>query len=700
MANYARTRPHWRAGRLALGGLPWFVAFALLGCGDSAEPPQTAIEAEACVGCHAGIEQAHPGIGPGRCTVCHGGDPGARNLEGAHVAPAVDLARLRGAALPPTPPRPITDLPSDLLDQVDPAYLRFVNPGDIRILDETCGRPSCHANHASAVRASVMTTNAGHYLPTRKYAGLQDDRAHYASRSVRAAEGASGPGEATALAPLRPLTGKALDDALRDGDSDRLEEVAYDHYLAKNCNHCHAASYGRGNARGAYRSTGCTACHVLYNADGTYEGGDAAVPRDATGYPRRHEITTAIPTEQCATCHYQGGRIGLLFRGIREAGFASTPPPPFARPAFDGEEMFGHPAGYYLEDEDARNSIDETPPDLHYQAGLHCADCHVGSDVHGDGRLAETAKLQVDIACEDCHGTVRRRASPGSDGLFRTKRGRPLRQLSLRNDGAVVLTARLDGAEHVVPQPADLLAPGGTGTDYMRRAMGVDDHGWSHTDSLTCDACHSMTQVQCLGCHVTVDFRERQLDRQTGRVSRGATHTQRDFTSLFGLLLARGVDGRAQPTSSSSQVQMTIIDPSGAIRLGALVSGPAGEAVLGRFRHNDQFPLVIGFAPFFQHTTSRAVRPCSSCHPRGRDRGELRRVRGVYGFGTGEFLLANPDGPPVDALQFLDENGRQIRDFIHRGTGALEAERIERALAVTICGLEPCPGEAEAAGSP
>ena len=53
------------------------------------------------------------------------------------------------------------------------------------------------------------------------------------------------------------------------------------------------------------------------------------------------------------------------------------------------------------------NLIDETPPDLHVSAGMACADCHVGGDVHGDGNLYSSERYQVGIRCEDCHGTVR-----------------------------------------------------------------------------------------------------------------------------------------------------------------------------------------------------------------------------------------------------------------------------------------------------
>ena len=76
----------------------------------------------------------------------------------------------------------------------------------------------------------------------------------------------------------------------------------------------------------------------------------------------------------------------------------------------------------------SRSSIDETPPDVHYEAGMHCADCHVGSDVHGDGRIYGTSKQQVDLRCEDCHGTVRENIVPNADGQFATSKGRPLPQ--------------------------------------------------------------------------------------------------------------------------------------------------------------------------------------------------------------------------------------------------------------------------------
>ena len=37
----------------------------------------------------------------------------------------------------------------------DKEYIRFINPGDLRVVDETCG--NCHAREARAVQTSMMT---------------------------------------------------------------------------------------------------------------------------------------------------------------------------------------------------------------------------------------------------------------------------------------------------------------------------------------------------------------------------------------------------------------------------------------------------------------------------------------------------------------------------------------------------------------
>jgi len=428
---------------------------------------------------------------------------------------------------------------------------------------------------------------------------------------------------------------------------------------------------------------------MVYDKLGVYSGDDPTIARGSPVHPVRHEITTAIPAEQCATCHFQGGRIGLAFRGIREGGFKSEHTPPNAVPI--QETLYGHSPGYYFSDEDSTNEIDETPPDLHYAAGMHCVDCHVGSDVHGTGRIFSSSKQQVDLACEDCHGTVRDSIAADSDGVFSTESGRPLPQLSRASDGSVVLTGRVDGAEHPVTQIAELLADGGGASAEMHAAMSPAEGGWSHTDALTCDTCHTAWAQQCVGCHVTYDLRLDQVDYQTGTTTPGLTQGSRNRFSLSDVLLGTAPDGRVQGVMASQQVQMTVVGASlygvveGEILEGEVVEdGQGGTNVLGEFRHRDGLAANNGFAPFFSHTTTAEPRGCEVCHRRDESDAERSRVRGVYGFGTGEFLLDAPGGDEIDGLRFLDENGDPLTTWAHAGTGPLAPDVLTRALDVIL----------------
>ena len=651
----------------------------LAACSSSVEEEESTVNpltSEQCITCHTGIEAVHEAIPADTCTICHGGDGQALDKEHAHVPVPDDYWTIRGTSEYGAAGF-IKDFRPDQLDRLDPDYLRFINPGDIRVAAQTCGQ--CHQEQVASQPTSIMTTNAGHYMPTLYYGGFQGQDALYGSYGARDAQcGGDRPeGSVCELTPLIPPGEDDIDEALLSSDTSEIENIAYKHYLSKNCNTCHAAGYGKNNASYLYRSTGCTSCHMIYNRDGVYQGNDEAMPRGWPVYPDKHVLTTKIPSQQCATCHFQGGRIGLLFRGIREGGFSDQLPP---NAETWNESAYGHVAGYYVLDEDTTNDWDETPPDIHYQAGMDCVDCHVGTDVHGDGRIYSTSKYQVDIRCEDCHGNIRRAASPDADGIFRTPSGRPLPQLFVDESGAVALKTRVDEKILQVPQPALILASG-KASDAMKAAMAPDEKDWSHADSLTCDTCHNSYQEFCIGCHVTVDYRSVQKDGQTGQSSIGLTSGSRSTYSLDHILLSQGVDGRAQATMPSQQVQMTIVNGDGDVVLGKRLDD---GSMLGVFRSNELSDAQVGFAPFNQHTITNKGRACETCHRVSDDEDEYRRVRGVYGFGTGEFMLDNPKGEPVDALQFLDEDGRQIVQFAHPGTGPLAPEVIERALSVKV----------------
>jgi len=665
----------------------------LAGC-PRPEPEDPRIEL--CITCHGGLEFIHPNteatqaVLGGRCVICHGGDGSTRDIDAAHVPVPEDYYLIRGdedASF-----GYIKDFTPDQIAQLPPEYVRFINPGDASIVDQTCG--TCHPSEAATMKNSIMTTNSGHYVSSLFLAGYQGRDAIYGSYPATDPDcDPSIEGSVCEVITLSPPNDQAFDVALASGDPKQLEQLSYQHYLSKKCNHCHAAGYGKQNSPHLYRSSGCTSCHMLYDTNGTYLGDDPTVPKGVAGYSAKHEITSAIPVQQCTTCHFQGGRIGLSYQGIRDAGgLRDVDCEESMEPGCDviwNETAFGHAAPYYVLDEDGTNDIDETPPDIHYEAGLSCVDCHVGSDVHGDGRLYTTSKLQVDLKCEDCHGTVRQAIVPDAEGVFRTSKGRALPQLSAAPDGSVVLTAKGDGEEHPVAQVAVLLAPDGDATPGMRAAMGPDANDFTHTESLTCDTCHTSWAVNCLGCHVSLDRRFTQKDFQTGLSSKGLVRGGRQYFSIDSVLLGTAPDGRVQTAASSSQVQLSVIDEDRTLIMGEEKLDENGEPTgkfLGAFRDVPGAPANIGFVPFFHHTTSSGARArkCRDCHPTDSSPEELARVKGVYGFGTGEFMLENPYGPDVDALQFLDQDGNPITTWVHRNTGPVAEAVRNNALSTLV----------------
>ena len=59
-------------------------------------------------------------------------------------------------------------------------------------------------------------------------------------------------------------------------------------------------------------------------------------------------------------------------------------------------------------------------------------------------------------------------------------------------------------------------------------------------------------------------------------------------------------------------------------------------------------------------------------------------MRGVYGFGTGEFMLQGAGGVTVDGLQFLDTDGNPTTDWAYDGAGPVDPDVRQRAIDVVI----------------
>jgi hypothetical protein len=125
-----------------------------------------------CLSCHRGIEDMHNGVVNLTCAQCHGGNAGvnaqgltkgtaeytAKKIE-AHVMPS-DPIKWYGTAdkskwTAGNPERTYAQLVKE-----NQEFIRFVNPGDLRINHMSCGTSECHSGDVHDVRKSMMTTGA------------------------------------------------------------------------------------------------------------------------------------------------------------------------------------------------------------------------------------------------------------------------------------------------------------------------------------------------------------------------------------------------------------------------------------------------------------------------------------------------------------------------------------------------------------
>ncbi len=323
---------------------------------------QTAAEAYAksagCLACHKGVADPHGKetlrIG---CTDCHGGDATAIEKNKAHVLPRHPQFWLSSA----NPVRSYT-----LLNNESPEFIRFVNPGDFRIAHISCGTIGCHPKEVQVNRKQIMTTGcmlwgAAAYnngtLPVKQAVVGEAYGMHGGALRLKTypppSEEEKKRGVIAQLDPLpryeifQPANiyrffepgGRFFPEI---GIPERLEEPGRPRtrlstrglgtmnrtdpvLVSANKTRLFDPTLnflGTNDQPGDYRSSGCTACHVIYANDrspvhsGPYAqygnrgysfNPDPTIPKKESGHPIQHQFTNSIPTSQCMVCHVHPG---------------------------------------------------------------------------------------------------------------------------------------------------------------------------------------------------------------------------------------------------------------------------------------------------------------------------------------------------------------------------------------------------------
>jgi hypothetical protein len=410
----------------------------------------------------------------------------------------------------------------------------------------------------------------------------------------------------------------------------------YREQVAFTCGDCHLGSAGANNRAGDFRSSGCTACHMPYSLGGRSGSADPNVPRDEPLDPddideperphvRTHRIRSVkktLPNGEavegiddlaCAGCHQGSNRMVMQYWGIRldqnqdvRNRLQYPTNPVTSRNTSQVTEIFdplvgnrtfnGRNANQYLLHEDYDgDGRDDTPADVHREAGLGCIDCHGSPDLHGEvavpggGRIVSRMEQHVQIRCENCHGgpdayaaTVPGTAHDGSSADVAVDgKGNVLEHVVRDAEGNYFLTGRLDGRRHFIPQTRDTIVDSGrtnpfTGAPiYSARAsyaMGRDDDtlangigpkqegrpstGFRHGDTMDCASCHASWTNTCVGCHLKGEYNtgnnfsnitgERIVFRQTNA----------DFTYQSPVFFQLGVNARNRITQVATNTKV------------------------------------------------------------------------------------------------------------------------------------------------
>jgi hypothetical protein len=634
--------PNWiRAlAILSLAGI------SILAC--EPDPEKIVVHRDNCLVCHQpmqasgsahGIEEAHPWF-PISCVGCHGGTPRICDgtLSDGPDGPECDgdwvydkdLAHVTPTDSDGGPPHPtyLKNLSANELDYVDPAYLRFINPGDFRVLGETCGQ--CHPAAADVVPRSTMGHTSGEITVARYRAGLAEHpRGIYGAVALTDPE--PDPDSECSVDSLEQFNPPVMAADPTPSEVPISVAQAQEQYMVKACMRCHHHDFGENKFPGDFRSSGCTSCHMPYADNGLSLSDDPRIPKTTSPHPIKHTMTASPDINTCTHCHYRGGRIGVSYQGIRESAGPGLNP---KNPEVLGVSLHGHDAAYYITDDNLDNDHDETPPDVHFEAGMHCVDCHTLDEVHGNGHLYADTQCAIKTECTDCHGTVRDYASFG-----------PERDNMFWEGETLFLQTRVTDKLLTVPQSKDIVTPGKPGYSLAAaEAMGVNESGFSHTDELECYTCHAGWAPNCYGCHVTIDLTKATRYQTTGIEAPGQPSGRRRWMALYDNVLMRNTDGMIAPSMPAERFFMTIVDadPDAEVTEGKTPKKTLVDSSPRTFTFEDGRTIAgFGQRAFNPHTTrSRSVfMACDRCHTVGNieapDNEVLLDI--THGFGSQRF---------------------------------------------------------------
>jgi hypothetical protein len=376
---------------------------------------------EYCLTCHSNlpeISKSHP-VKTFGCVICHGGEPLALDASLAH-------STLRGGA----------------------------NPADYSVVQANCGGANCHSGTAASYgddiprsTTSIQDTYAGAIAIMRYTYGAQSSlKALFGTSAVQDPNSTSG---ITSLQKYDPKT--ETNPMLR--------------LFGQKCLTCHLSAAPIQTGGRYDHFTGCAACHTPTQLPNL----TSINTKTATLV---HQLTTAIPYNQCDACHNRGNY------DLRTMVFKARTDSPVTR-----LQDYYQPIAQFTKCEWT----------------LDCIDCHTRTEAMGDGSLY-SSKLDIQyIQCQTCHGTLTqlpqtRTLTDPNDQAFRLAQLNPV--VSLKLGDTILVTAKGEPLwnTRVMPDGTYQLVGKASGQVFtFKPVMGSGcQQDPNNQSSASCHQCHSV----------------------------------------------------------------------------------------------------------------------------------------------------------------------------------------------------------------